>query len=134
MKCLFLDTVGLIALWDRSDQWHKQATEAYQEYHVDGPHSVIVTESAMLECGNAASRRPYRENVAKFRDQMATDRGLVFATDEDTELGWKEYLGGQPGAAGIVDCISFAVMRRLGLTEVFTNDQHFQIAGFETLF
>jgi len=35
---------------------------------------------------------------------------------------------------GIVDCISFAVMRRLGLTEAFTNDQHFTAAGFTTLF
>ena len=26
------------------------------------------------------------------------------------------------------------VMRRLGLTEAFTNDQHFQAAGFTTLF
>jgi uncharacterized protein len=38
------------------------------------------------------------------------------------------------GDASIVDCISFAVMRRLGLTEVFFNDQHFVAAGFTTLF
>ena len=33
-----------------------------------------------------------------------------------------------------VDQLSFQVMRRLGLTEAFTNDQHFQAAGFTTLF
>ena len=33
-----------------------------------------------------------------------------------------------------VDQLSFRVMRRLGLTEAFTNDQHFQAAGFTTLF
>jgi uncharacterized protein len=35
---------------------------------------------------------------------------------------------------GIVDCISFVIMRRLGLTEVFSNDQHFAAAGFTPLF
>jgi len=25
-------------------------------------------------------------------------------------------------------------MRRLGITQAFTNDRHFQAAGFETLF
>ena len=40
----------------------------------------------------------------------------------------------EAGQAGIVDHVSFAVMRRLGITQAFTNDRHFQTAGFETLF
>lgn len=36
--------------------------------------------------------------------------------------------------AGIVDHVSFLVMRRLGITEAFTNDRHFSAAGFITLF
>ena len=35
---------------------------------------------------------------------------------------------------GIVDHVSFVVMRRLGLTQAFTNDAHFRAAGFEVLF
>lgn len=41
---------------------------------------------------------------------------------------------GEAGQAGIVDQVSFLVMRRLGITEAFTNDRHFQAAGFVTLF
>src|SRR4051794_184483 len=41
---------------------------------------------------------------------------------------------GLVGNAGIVDCISFGVLRRLALTEVFSNDRHFQAAGFTILF
>jgi len=33
-----------------------------------------------------------------------------------------------------VDCMSFAVMPRLRITDAFTNDQHFRAAGFEILF
>ena len=39
-----------------------------------------------------------------------------------------------PVVAGIVDHISFAVMRRLGIADAFTNDRHFKAAGFNTLF
>jgi predicted nucleic acid-binding protein len=28
---VFLDTVGLIALWDRADQWHSAADAAFQQ-------------------------------------------------------------------------------------------------------
>ena len=36
--------------------------------------------------------------------------------------------------AGIVDHVSFVVMRRLGISDAFTNDRHFKAAGFNTLF
>lgn len=41
---------------------------------------------------------------------------------------------GEAAEAGIVDHVSFVVMRREGLTQVFSNDGHIRIAGFETLF
>lgn len=55
-------------------------------------------------------------------------------TPEETEGAWAAYDRGEAGQAGIVDHVSFAVMRRVGLTEAFTNDRHFQAAGFTTLF
>jgi len=30
--------------------------------------------------------------------------------------------------------MSFVVMRRLSMTQAFTNDHHFRAAGFQTLF
>jgi len=59
---------------------------------------------------------------------------LIFPRDEDWHLGWKNYQAIDTNRAGIVDQISFVVMRRLGITKAFTNDQHFRTAGFETLF
>ncbi len=34
----------------------------------------------------------------------------------------------------MTDCISMQTMRREGLTEVLTNDRHFEQEGFRTLF
>jgi predicted nucleic acid-binding protein len=59
---------------------------------------------------------------------------LVSPTDEDWDRAWAAYRRDKAGGAGIVDHVSFEVMRRLGVNHAFTNDQHFRAAGFETLF
>jgi len=41
---------------------------------------------------------------------------------------------GWADSAGVVDQVSFAIMRRLGISKAFTNDRHFRAAGFEALF
>jgi predicted nucleic acid-binding protein len=94
----------------------------------------VTTPYVLAECGNAASRRPFRRDVVALRKKLEANNGLVHPTMKDWMDAWAEYEHSLPGDPGIVDCISFAVMRRLGLTNVFSNDQHFAAAGFNTLF
>jgi predicted nucleic acid-binding protein len=55
-------------------------------------------------------------------------------TQEDWEPAWASYRRQTPGDAGIVDHVSFVIMRRLAINDVFSNDKHFEAAGFRTLF
>jgi len=127
---VFLDTVGLIAVWDTSDQWHAAAEDAFSQLLRDNS-PLLTTSYVLLECGNAASRRPYRSRVNALRAQLL-ESGLLFdPTSEEREAAWLAYDRGEAGEAGIVDHVSFAVMRRLGLKRALTNDQHFLAAGFE---
>jgi predicted nucleic acid-binding protein len=130
---VFLDTVGLVAAWDASDQWHVPAARALARCAEEGVPTVT-SALVLLECGNAAARRPYRSSVAKLYAQMQGSGKLIVPTDEDLRLGWERYGTQPPGGPGIVDQISFIVMSRLGITRAFTNDQHFRRAGFEVLF
>lgn len=52
----------------------------------------------------------------------------------DWDSAWSEYGRGSNKSPGIVDLVSFGILRRLGISEVFTNDKHFRDAGFITLF
>lgn len=133
MTAAFLDTVGLLALWDASDQWHGAAEEAF--HSLDRARAPLVTTTfVLLECGNAAARRPYRLAVDRLREKLEGGGLLVAPTTDDWLRAWQAYVRGEAGRAGIVDHTSFVVMRRLGLARAFTNDRHFQAAGFETLF
>lgn len=133
MKPVFLDTVGLIAVWDESDQWHKSAEAAYTEI-LRRRISVITSTWILMECGNAAARRPYRPDVVDLRIRLLAQGRLLTPKTEEVESAWTAYRRGEAGQAGIVDQVSFIMMRRLGLTQAFTNDAHFRSAGFETLF
>ncbi len=133
MSEVFLDTVGLLALWDEDDQWHADAASAFAR--LAGANTRLVTTTfVLLECGNAAARRPYRRRVHALRQTMAARGEVLAPTEDDSQAAWSAYDRGEANNAGIVDHVSFVVMRRLGLTQAFTNDRHFQAAGFEVLF
>jgi predicted nucleic acid-binding protein len=133
MNGVFLDTVGMLAAWDKTDQWHPADSAAYDAVRRRAC-PLITTTAVLLECGNAAARRPFRQRVNAFRQALMAEELLQKPTPEDLIAAWGAFDRGEAGDAGIVDQISFAVMRRLGLTEAFTNDRHFQAAGFTVLF
>jgi predicted nucleic acid-binding protein len=130
---VFLDTVGLLALWDESDQWHQAAQNSFGQL-VASRASVITTSYVLLECGNAAARRPYRSAVTRLRQQMEQGNRLIIPTAEDWQAARTAYDSESSTGAGIVDQVSFRVMRRMQISIAFTNDRHFRTAGFQILF
>ena len=133
MTPVFIDTVGLLGVWNDADQWHRVASHAFAILAATRT-PLVTTREVMLECGNAAARTSIRSDVTDLRKRLESQGRLLVPTDADLANAWAMYDRGRSGDPGIVDCISFAVMRRFGLTEAFTNDQHFAAAGFTTLF
>jgi uncharacterized protein len=133
MSRVFLDTVGLLAVWNRRDQWHGVAKPVFTAL-MKRDTDFLTTPGVLLECGNASARQPFRPLVGELRQRLRESGTLIEPTPNELEDAWLAYLRGEAGDAGIVDQISFAIMRRLGLTEAFTNDRHFQAAGFTLLF
>lgn len=132
MTAVFLDTVGLLALWDTADQWHIAAEQAFGRLLAQRVR-LVTTTFVLLECGNAA-RRPYRAEADELRNLLESRGELFVPAADDWRLAWDSYRRGEAGDAGIVDCTSFVIMCRLGLREAFTNDRHFAAAGLTPLF
>jgi uncharacterized protein len=133
VNTVFLDTAGLIAIWNESDQWNPLAQPVYAELKRSRA-KLVTTRYVLLECGNAAARTTIRKDVIELRMRLAQANRLIPPTDDDWNQAWEAYDRGDASDAGIVDQVSFVVMRRLGLRQAFTNDEHFRAAGFETLF
>jgi|GEM_PF-5512631 len=102
---------------------------------------LMMISYVLLKCGNKAARRPYRPQVIALQQRLSADGNLIELTPADINQVWADYARRHAGSAGIVDHVSFAVMRRLGLiTGAFTNDatsalldfKRFSEAYFET--
>ncbi|TWT87744.1 hypothetical protein Mal64_32870 [Pseudobythopirellula maris] len=133
MRPVFLDTVGVIALLNRSDQWRPAALEAYEKLRKER-REFLATTFVLLEAGNAVARTPLRGRVFALASSMSSEGRLITPDESDWEQAWRAYETAHAGGPSIVDCVSFQIMRRLGLSEVFTNDAHFAAAGFRPLF
>ncbi len=100
MTPVFLDTVGLLALWDEDDQWHSAAESGYRPI-ISARQSVATTTFILLECGNAAARRPYRDDVCALRRTLEARGDLIVPTQEDWFSAWEAYERGGTGAPAL---------------------------------
>jgi predicted nucleic acid-binding protein len=130
---VFLDTVGMMAIWNRRDQWHAAAKEAMGEIR-SKRFGIITSTLVLFKCGNAAARHKFRSLVKSLRIELVETNKLIEPTAADIGQAWAAYDRGEANNAEIVHQVSFVVMRKLGLTHAFTNDAHFRAAGFETMF
>jgi predicted nucleic acid-binding protein len=133
MTPVLLDTVGLIALWEENDQWHSAAVTAISSLDLNEVR-LVTTPLVLIECADAASRKPCRQDVVQLRQRLLADQAVIAPTEEELNRAWDDYRAGTVGDAGVVDHVSFVLMRSLGMTDAFTNDRHFRMAGFRTLF
>ncbi len=87
MRQVFLDTVGLLAVREKSDQWHLDALSALQGFANVGTRT-WTSDSVLLECGNAVSRKPYRDDFVVMRKDLMEVGSLVVATTDEVEQAW----------------------------------------------
>ena len=88
----------------------------------------------LLEIGNALARTFKAEAIRPIDHFLsAPDIDLVRLTLELFDEGYSLYRTHRDKEWGLVDCISFAVMRNAGVEEALTFDQHFVQAGFRAL-
>jgi uncharacterized protein len=77
-----------------------------------------------------------RREVTANVEAILIDPGVrvVPQTHDSFATGFDLYRTRPDKGYSLTDCISMQTMRREGLTEVLTNDRHFEQKGFRALF
>ena len=134
MTSVFLDTAYVIALASRRDQYHERAGEVELALARENVH-VVTTQAVLAEVGNALASPPYRRLAVRYLKALKGEPAaeIVSVSDALFQRGFALYASRADKEWGLVDCISFVVMRERGISNALTADRHFEQAGFNAL-
>src|SRR5919109_309850 len=102
---IFIDTLFVIALINRRDQYHQQAVDLADQFE---GHPSLVTDAVLLEIGNALARS-YKQEAIEIIEQFlaAEEVEVVHLTPRLFTQGFTLYKSHPDKAWGLIGCISF---------------------------
>lgn len=116
---------------NEKDENHYKANELVEIYD---KRPLIVTDAVLLEIGNTLSRKYKTQAIEMFNEFFVSPEVEIVRLDESLfNKAFELYKDYTDKTWGLVDCVSFVVMRERGITDALTSDQHFVQAGFNAL-
>jgi predicted nucleic acid-binding protein len=135
MTALFADTFYWIALADSTDSAHQRALALTAERATS---RIFTTDEVLTEYLTFFSTAPeqFRREAAESVEGLLASSvvRVIPQSRESFRAGLHLYRTRPDKGYSLVDCISMQAMRKEGLTEVLTNDRHFEQEGFRALF
>jgi uncharacterized protein len=125
---VFIDTSAFYALLDRDDDNHLEAGRVWtailrDAYHLVTSNYVLVESFALLQ------HRLGTDAVRGFHEDIVPLVHIEFIAAEMHRAGISALLSAARRSLSLVDCVSFEVMRSLGVKTVFAFDSHFREQG-----
>ena len=134
MTAVFADTFYWVALTDPGDSLFEQAATIEAQL---GEISILTTDEVLGEFLTFFSSHPWlRRRAVRTVRALSTDpRVRVLPQSRASyEQGFELYAARSDKQYSFTDCISMTTMRREGISDVLTNDRHFEQEGFRVLF
>jgi predicted nucleic acid-binding protein len=126
---VFVDTSALFALLDAEDAGHAVAFPAWSS-GIDDCAGFVTTNYVLVETISLVQRRLGIDAVRILIDEMLPMIDTLWVTDTDHTAALNALLAAGRRHLSLVDCVSFSVMRRLGIREYLGVDPHFEEQGF----
>ena len=131
MIAYFAGTFYYLALLNEEDDAHPSALQAARS--IGG--RLVTTTWVLTEVADGLAPRSTRALFVQFNALLHLDSRLTIvpATQEWFDRGVALYTDRPDKDWSLTDCISFVVMKHLGITTALTADRHFEQAGFSVL-
>jgi hypothetical protein len=122
---IFADTSYFIALFDKSDAFHRAAVA----FSLANKRSLLLTSAIVQELGASFSGVADRHLFATILDVRNRAGAEIVHVDEALQQRAVELFMQRPDKAWpLADCISFVVMSERGIYEAAATDRHFSEA------
>jgi len=134
MKTVFADTLYWYALANTRDEWHLPANRARKRLK---KVQIVTTDEVLVEFLTAMSGggpRLRQTAVDLAREIMADVNVTVIPQTHFTFLRGLDLYEKRPDKKySLTDCVSMIAMRDESITDILTNDHHFEQEGFRVL-
>jgi predicted nucleic acid-binding protein len=124
---MFVDTGAWYALPDEDDANHHAAVKFKDSLVHPLMTSNYIVDEVLTLARNRLSHKVAVEIGQKLWDESIAN--LIRATPQDEKRAWEIFVKYRDKAFSFTDCTSFALMERVGMTEVFAFDEHFKQYG-----
>jgi len=129
---VFVDTSAFFAVLDADDENHEAARQMWED---------LLTQEAVLVCSNyvlvetlaLVQRRLGIPAVRVFQEDIMPVLNVEWVDESLHQVGIASVLAAARRRLSLVDCVSFEIVRRLGIKTAFVFDHHFEEQGFECL-
>ncbi len=129
---VFFDTSAFLALLNKDDINHKTAKSIWDEL-VYSENILITNNYVLVESFALIQKRLGMEAVRVFNEDVLPLINIEWIDKAVHESGISALLTALRKSLSLVDCVSFKVMRDLGVKKVFAFDPHFKEQGFEVI-
>lgn len=132
MTSLFLDTSYLIAVESADDQYHKTASKHWRDLLKSSPRPLVTSSYVLAEVVTLLNNRRLHSKAVELGNSLMSSRVFnIVHVDEDLFYeAWSYFQKHKDKTYSLTDCISFVLMKKLGIREALTFDSHFAQAGF----
>jgi predicted nucleic acid-binding protein len=131
MTC-FVDSSAFYAAMDTDDRNHPQAARQWATLLAE-PAVLVTTSYILVETLALLQHRLGLAAVQAFHEDVYPLLRPEWVQARAHEAAMAGVLGARRRDLSLVDCVSFEVMRSLGVRRVFAFDPHFAEQGFDCL-
>ena len=126
---VFVDTSGFYAMLVENDVNHESA-KAWWTATLLSEYGLVTSNYVVVETGALLQSRVGLAAVRRFVQDVLSAVEVQWVSPEIHEAATDALLSSNRRGLSLIDCSSFALMRRLGITDAFTFDPHFAQQGF----
>jgi len=129
---VFVDTSAFYAVLDSDCAEHKTAAEHWAKL-IGGKTVLVSSNYVLVETIALVQHRLGMRAVCAFDENVLPMVHVEWVDERYHKAAMASLLTAARRQLSLVDCVSFEVMRRLGIKVAFTLDRHFDEQGFECL-
>lgn len=129
---VFVDTSAILALLDTSVSEHQPTVDAFRAV-TDAGQQLVTHNYVIVEAIALVARRLGMGAVRTLEADVIPDLTVAWVDEALHETAMGAFLAMNRRQLSLVDCVSFAVMRKRDIRTALVIDRHFAEQGFTCL-